>query len=82
LGVGGVSESRTLSVYPNPASSIVHVSRESGGSLQIISETGAVVARPTVAVGSDQIDVSGLTSGVYLLRDPVTNEKQIVVVAH
>jgi hypothetical protein len=82
LRVGGDSESRTLSVYPNPASSIVHLARESGGSLQIISETGAVVARPTVAVGSDQIDVSGLTSGVYLIRDPVTNEKQIVVVAH
>lgn len=56
-----------FSVYPNPAESIVHVRSSFGdgvSELTVYSMAGQVVGQSK----SDHIDVSGLASGLYLLK--------------
>ncbi len=63
-----------LSVFPVPASHLINVEGASAGvaSLQLVNAAGAVVAE---SKGCASINVSGLSTGIYLLR-VVTNEGQ------
>jgi len=67
-GIAG-AEAVSLSVYPNPAADRVMVSGiEGDGTAVLYDMRGSVVA--TFAVNGDEtrLDLSGLTSGVYMLR--------------
>ena len=58
-----------LSLYPSPATNIVHLRSAHnflGDQVTITDVSGKEVARPTLFTGS--IDVSGLSSGMYLLK--------------
>ncbi len=66
-------EQSTISIYPNPASSVAVLSLGSLGSnadVTIINISGKVVARYSVAKGTDSIDIdlSAYESGSYLVR--------------
>ena len=65
----GIEEnaSRTIAIYPNPASTILNVEAEGYDNLQIVNMVGQVVYSANVT-GRMQISVSGLSSGVYFVR--------------
>ena len=54
-----------VSVYPNPASEMVHIEGLEPTEVQVYNALGQLVK--TVR-GTNEIDVSGLVEGVYLLR--------------
>ena len=67
-GIAG-AEAVSLSVYPNPAADRVMVSGiEGDGTAVLYDMRGSVVATFAVNGNETRLDLSGLTSGVYMLR--------------
>ena len=71
-GVGGSSGLNGVSIYPNPATTHVSISGMDGipgnKSVTIRSVTGAVAGSYTCSAGRNDIDVSTLPCGVYVLQ--------------
>lgn len=65
----GISEhsDRTVSIYPNPATTILNVTAEGYDNLQIVNAFGQVVYTTDIT-GQMKIDVSTLSNGVYFIR--------------
>jgi hypothetical protein len=64
------SNSATISVWPNPATSVLHVQYSSTASnvnVQIFDELGRNVMRSSIYQGNNSIDVSNLSKGIYFL---------------
>jgi len=58
----------TLSVYPNPVvDGTIYVSGVSG-ELQVIDTAGRVVIRKQVTTTQNQLDVSKLKAGIYMIK--------------
>ncbi|MCF0207727.1 MAG: T9SS type A sorting domain-containing protein [Bacteroidales bacterium] len=64
----GLCDSVYMSVYPNPASQIVTISGVEGGDVLIVNNLGQIVMTVENASSSQQIDISGLASGTYLVK--------------
>lgn len=58
-------ESPEVQVYPNPAADLVHIDGIDAAEVQIYSVTGQLVK---TVYSSNEIDVSDLPGGIYLLR--------------
>lgn len=89
VGVNNISLSNQINVYPNPASSALTIATDNlTGNLNIklYSLTGKLLIDKNVnAVNDNQIDVSQLQDGVYLLSVTAENGKSTqvkVVVMH
>lgn len=67
---GVKEEGKNTSVYiqPNPADDFAVVTVEELGVLQVINSLGAIVNSQRVNSGANQIDLSGLGSGVYIVK--------------
>ena len=80
-GIANV-ESSTISVYPNPANSMVrcHVQDAAVREARLYSVAGQCVAVRRVENGVASFRLGGLSSGIYMLR--AGNEMQKVVVRH
>lgn len=73
VGVNNISSSvGNVNVYPNPASDIVNINWDtdfanSGLKIRLVSVTGQTIVSKDILPGANntQIDVSGLSSGVY-----------------
>lgn len=80
-GIANV-ESSTISVYPNPANSMVrcHVQDAAVREARLYSVAGQCVAVQRVENGVASFRLGGLSSGIYMLR--AGNEMQKVVVRH
>lgn len=65
----GISENtaHAIVIYPNPASTILNVEAEGYDNLQIVNVVGQVVYSAAL-VGRTQVNVSGLSNGVYFVR--------------
>lgn len=57
-----------VSMYPNPASTVLNVSAENFDNVQIINFLGQVVYSANITENNFQINVSNLSNGVYFLR--------------
>jgi hypothetical protein len=63
----------SLTAYPTVATDVVHLAGLSGTQLHILNEQGQQVQTALLATNQPQpLDVSGLPSGVYFLRDAAT----------
>ncbi|WP_447641493.1 MULTISPECIES: T9SS type A sorting domain-containing protein [Chitinophagaceae] len=63
------SASKGLTVYPNPASGTTTVSGlQAGNQLSIISMDGRTMKSLTATAATQQLDISGLPSGIYFVR--------------
>lgn len=58
-----------LSIYPNPASENITISSEVAFETDIIDTNGQIIKRVKIEKGSNSIDLSGLHTGVYFIRD-------------
>ena len=74
-----VLDDMALNVYPNPAQNKVTVTFNSEEMMQaaLINSTGQTVKQTAIASG-DQMDISDLANGVYLLQLSNTNTVQMV----
>jgi hypothetical protein len=62
-------EDQGVSLFPNPASSVLNVALTEGAQqLEIYSMTGQVVFRKEVAGKMESIDVSALENGIYVVK--------------
>jgi len=61
---------KTLSVYPNPASSVIslNLASEQVVNVQIYNIAGVKVSEATLNSDNNQIDVNGLANGTYILK--------------
>ncbi|MCW2118194.1 T9SS type A sorting domain-containing protein [Flavobacterium sp. 7A] len=55
-------------VYPNPATTFVSVTSKNGGLISVYNTLGAEVLADKAVSANYQLNVSGLSSGVYLLK--------------
>ena len=69
-GTSGVEESELsqVSIYPNPATTMLNVHAENFREVQIINFLGQVVYSANITDNNFQINVSNLSNGVYFVR--------------
>jgi hypothetical protein len=64
----GETEVRTIGVYPNPTTDVLKFRTDEVGTAEIIDATGRVVMIVTAGLGQNQVDVSSLPRGAYVLK--------------
>lgn len=66
-GTGIVENNNTLSIYPNPATSVLNVNAEGYSTIELVNMLGQVVYSAN-ATSNMQVNVSNLDNGVYFVR--------------
>ena len=64
-----------VSIYPNPAKDVLNILASKGSKASLYSSNGQLLLSKTIANKAEQLDVSGLKAGLYLLT--VLNSKGI-----
>lgn len=74
-GITGQDELNGSRIYPNPCIDFVHVVVEDAadGIAEVFGTNGQLVLKTSVKEGDNRIPVTGLSSGVYLLRLTTNN---------
>lgn len=67
-----------LNVSPNPVSSYLNIGVKEPTSIKIMNVSGATVSTQRLSPGSNSIDVSDLTNGIYFLRTETGATKKFV----
>ncbi|MFT4606092.1 MAG: hypothetical protein ACI9W4_002838 [Rhodothermales bacterium] len=67
--IGTLPESLGLEVYPNPFHDNLNIRTDRPATLELIDVTGRIVKSWRTAFGSSHVSLTGLASGVYLLRE-------------
>ena len=68
-GINNIPGFVNISIYPNPtAQQIIIDNAEAGTVLDIYNNTGSLVLHSKLKGDKDNVDVSGLSSGIYLMR--------------
>jgi len=62
----GENNAGSVSIYPNPATGYFNLSSNLNGTLTIMDISGRVVLSTKVVSGNNTIDISTLTSGIYI----------------
>lgn len=55
-------------IFPNPAKNKIYIESPMKGSLQIINSKGQLVASFEIATKINEIDISFMTEGLYILK--------------
>ena len=61
------NESMVVSLYPNPAKDMIMVNTDEEANLSVCSLTGQKIIETSVSYGDNQVDVSKLQSGIYMV---------------
>lgn len=72
--VGNMPGNSVGRIYPNPASDRLFIESTDVNAFQIVSMTGSVQAQGTVNSRKQEVDISSLAPGMYLLK--LTNNRQ------
>jgi len=67
-------------VYPNPAKDILHVETNGNATFSLINQSGEILVTTNIN-GKGVISVSGITPGLYYLKNNSTGNVQKVVIA-
>lgn len=62
------SKSASLSVYPNPANTILNLTSESDGQLSILNLAGQLIMSESLLKGENVINIADLESGIYFVQ--------------
>jgi hypothetical protein len=68
MGISGTNGSAGLNLYPNPASDLIILETSENGQVEIMNELGQIVDKRQISADKTQLDVSHLSSGLYLVR--------------
>lgn len=63
-----LSNGTSFSLFPNPASSFLNINIEENTNIQIVDVLGNTIASHELCNGSNSIDISSLTAGIYLIQ--------------
>lgn len=63
----GENSIRTIGVYPNPANNVLKFRTDEVGTVEIIDATGRTVLSTPSGLGQNQLDISELPKGAYVL---------------
>ncbi len=77
-GIAGIENVKTLpsvSIYPNPATSIVNISTKNASTLKVINSIGQTIYSTNVSNDTQTIDVSNFATGVYFVEISNATEK-------
>ena len=77
IGVEELNPETSLAVYPNPTSTTLTIETPAKGSLSIYNICGQQLLRQDITVPTTSIDVSGLRSGVCLVKFVGTQITQV-----
>ncbi len=71
-GIKNTNKSKPFKLYPNPASSIIHLEFAASltlrAQLSIIDVFGKIVMSETIKIETNDIDISNLASGIYFIK--------------
>jgi hypothetical protein len=73
---------RTFTVYPNPVRDQLQVNATSKTTLNLIDGNGKLVKKISADIGSNKIDATNLSSGIYYLNDQATGTKLRILIMH
>ena len=65
-----------LSLYPNPASTVLHLATAPEASYRILAPTGQVLLRGTAPTGQADVAVAALPAGLYLVEVTTATGRQ------
>lgn len=74
-GVESIKSQPSVSIYPNPASSIVNISTKNATSIKVINSIGQTIYTSNVNSSTQSIDVSNFATGIYFVEISNTTEK-------
>jgi hypothetical protein len=66
--VGEVASKLSLETYPNPTSGLITFVSPENGLLSVYSSEGRIISQFNVYKGSQQLQLNGLSNGVYVLK--------------
>ncbi|UKN02461.1 choice-of-anchor B family protein [Paracrocinitomix mangrovi] len=69
-----ITDQNEIKIYPNPFKNVLNIYAKTGESVEILDVSGKIVLKTAFA---DQIDVSGLEKGVYILSIFDENNQKI-----
>jgi CubicO group peptidase (beta-lactamase class C family) len=61
-------KTETFTVFPNPATNVIHLNSNSNGTFQIFTSAGEIAMKGSVTTESQTLDVTHLSSGLYFLQ--------------
>jgi Leucine-rich repeat (LRR) protein len=67
-------------VYPNPAKDVLHVETNGSATFSLIDQSGKILVRTNIT-GKDGINISGITPGLYYLKNTSTGNVKKVIIA-
>ena len=73
------TKANTFTVYPNPAKDVLNIQTNGSASYSLITEAGRIVITKNIN-NSGAIDITGITAGLYYLKNNNTAEVKKVVV--
>lgn len=65
---------KDLTVYPNPASNLIHIANEAGAQISVYNIAGQEVMAIESAEANESINVAALSEGLYIVRVANGNE--------
>jgi hypothetical protein len=74
-GIENVKSQPSVSIYPNPATSIVNISTKNATSIKVINSIGQTIYSSNVNSSTESIDVSNFATGVYFVEISNHTEK-------
>ena len=79
VGVGYVTYTNDLQVYPNPANGVLHIQYATNGVYHIMNLMGATLQQGTLQTGNNEVALTSLPAGIYMLTvTDVAGTRQVV----
>ena len=67
-------------IYPNPAKDVLHVETNSNATFSLIDQSGKILVTTNIT-GKGSINISGITPGLYYLKNNSTGNVQKIIIA-
>lgn len=67
-GISEIASNSVFDVYPNPAKNEIHIKSETAVLLELVDMNGRLLKLISVNTGNCTVDISDLSSGMYLLK--------------
>lgn len=68
LGISETDDVNIINIYPNPSRDIIYIDSSVKGGYQIYDVTGKSVDQKKLLIGTNKLNISTLSEGVYLLE--------------
>lgn len=78
LSIDEKAANSVMSIYPSPASGTVNVTVASDSEIVIYNTIGQTLLTIKVTAGSNTIDISSLSMGLYFISDGISTQKLLV----